>query len=209
MMHMGVMAHYVEGSVYPVGGSGAIPRKLNAVVLEAGVYLQATIGPTSPGPHATLMLTSPGTHATLMLTSPGPHATLMLTSPGTHATLMLTSPGTHGTLAWQGCSFVQARVLSLLLDAKGACEGVIVQGLVEDLHVHAKVVVSGTGVLRTYRDLVLPLAPVLPAAARRANGIGPRTGGPAPPPLLYTNLSDRCCPVPCCEPHGGKRPCQA
>ena len=184
---MGVMAHYVEGSVYPVGGSGAIPRKLNAVVLEAGVYLQATIGPTSPGPHATLMLTSPGTHATLMLTS----------------------PGTHGTLAWQGCSFVQARVLSLLLDAKGACEGVIVQGLVEDLHVHAKVVVSGTGVLRTYRDLVLPLAPVLPAAARRANGIGPRTGGPAPPPLLYTNLSDRCCPVPCCEPHGGKRPCQA
>jgi len=46
---------------------------------------------------------------------------------------------------------------------------VIVQGLVEDLHVHAKVVVSGTGVLRTYRDLVLPLAPVLPAAARRAN----------------------------------------
>lgn len=33
MMHMGVMSHYSEGAIYPIGGSGAIPRKLNAVVL--------------------------------------------------------------------------------------------------------------------------------------------------------------------------------
>ena len=26
------MNHYIHGSTYPVGGSGAIPRKLNAVV---------------------------------------------------------------------------------------------------------------------------------------------------------------------------------
>ena len=36
MMHMGVMAHYLEGSTYPDGGSGAIPRKLNSVILQAG-----------------------------------------------------------------------------------------------------------------------------------------------------------------------------
>ena len=45
MMHLGVMAHYALGSVYPVGGSGAIPRKLNAVVLEAGgrSFVQARV----------------------------------------------------------------------------------------------------------------------------------------------------------------------
>lgn len=45
MMHMGVMAHYCEGSVYPVGGSGAIPRKLNSVVLAAGgrSFVQARV----------------------------------------------------------------------------------------------------------------------------------------------------------------------
>ena len=36
MMHLGVMSHYALGSKYPIGGSGAIPRKMNAVVLAAG-----------------------------------------------------------------------------------------------------------------------------------------------------------------------------
>lgn len=45
MMHLGVMSHYSDGAVYPVGGSGAIPRKLNAVVLAAGgrSFTQATV----------------------------------------------------------------------------------------------------------------------------------------------------------------------
>ena len=45
MMHMGIMAHYSEGAVYPVGGSGEIPRKLNAVVLAGGgkSFTQATV----------------------------------------------------------------------------------------------------------------------------------------------------------------------
>ena len=36
VMHLGVMAHYVNGSTYPVGGSGAMPRKMNTVVRAAG-----------------------------------------------------------------------------------------------------------------------------------------------------------------------------
>lgn len=32
----GVVAHYINGSTYPIGGSGAIPRKLNAVIRAAG-----------------------------------------------------------------------------------------------------------------------------------------------------------------------------
>ena len=36
LIQMGVMLHYAEGSTYPKGGSGAIPRKLNNVILAAG-----------------------------------------------------------------------------------------------------------------------------------------------------------------------------
>ncbi len=105
MMHLGVMSHYIDGSCYPVGGSGAVPRKLNSVVLAAG-----------------------------------------------------------------GRSFVQARVTSLLLDASGGCTGVRVVGSggSEPVEIKAGVVVSGTGALRSYRDLVAPLKSQLPRAARHA-----------------------------------------
>ena len=36
VLGMGVIAHYAEGACYPVGGSGAIPRKLGVVVRAAG-----------------------------------------------------------------------------------------------------------------------------------------------------------------------------
>ncbi|GMH48348.1 hypothetical protein TL16_g00272 [Triparma laevis f. inornata] len=36
LIQLGVMLHYMEGSTYPRGGSGAIPRKLNNVILAAG-----------------------------------------------------------------------------------------------------------------------------------------------------------------------------
>ena len=44
-MHLGVMTHYIKGSKYPVGGSGAIPRKMNAVILAAGgrSFVQAPV----------------------------------------------------------------------------------------------------------------------------------------------------------------------
>ena len=46
MMHLGVMSHYVRGSKYPIGGSGAIPRKMNAVILAAGgrSFVDAPVG---------------------------------------------------------------------------------------------------------------------------------------------------------------------
>ena len=105
MMHLGVMAHYANGSCYPVGGSGAIPRKLNATVIAGG-----------------------------------------------------------------GRSFVQARVEGLLLDGSGSACGVRLTPTVKGgapLEVRAKVVISGTGALRSYRDFLLPLKPQLgpPAAS--------------------------------------------
>ncbi|GMI01682.1 hypothetical protein TrST_g10383 [Triparma strigata] len=36
LIQLGVMLHYMEGSTYPKGGSGAIPRKLNNVIMAAG-----------------------------------------------------------------------------------------------------------------------------------------------------------------------------
>jgi len=35
-LYLGVIAHYITGAKYPRGGSGAIPRKMNAVVRAAG-----------------------------------------------------------------------------------------------------------------------------------------------------------------------------
>ena len=45
MMHLGVMSHYSDGACYPVGGSGQIPRKLNAVVIAGGgrSFTQASV----------------------------------------------------------------------------------------------------------------------------------------------------------------------
>ena len=44
-MHLGVMSHYIDGAVYPDGGSGAIPRKLNNVIRAAGgrSFVQARV----------------------------------------------------------------------------------------------------------------------------------------------------------------------
>ena len=44
-LYLGVVAHYLEGSRYPVGGSGAVPRKLAAVVRAAGgaCFVQARV----------------------------------------------------------------------------------------------------------------------------------------------------------------------
>eukprot|EP00750_Incisomonas_marina_P022304 INCI4963.1.p2 GENE.INCI4963.1~~INCI4963.1.p2 ORF type:complete len:629 (-),score=107.45 INCI4963.1:2815-4701(-) len=44
-LYMGVVAHYIGGSTYPVGGSGALPRKMNAVIRAAGgaCFVQATV----------------------------------------------------------------------------------------------------------------------------------------------------------------------
>ena len=44
-MHLGVMSHYINGAVYPDGGSGAIPRKLNNVIRAAGgrSFVQARV----------------------------------------------------------------------------------------------------------------------------------------------------------------------
>ena len=44
-MHLGVMGHYIDGAVYPDGGSGAIPRKLNNVIRAAGgrSFVQARV----------------------------------------------------------------------------------------------------------------------------------------------------------------------
>ena len=44
-MHLGVMSHYINGAVYPDGGSGAIPRKLNNVIRSAGgrSFVQAKV----------------------------------------------------------------------------------------------------------------------------------------------------------------------
>ena len=36
MIHFGVMAHYIDGSVYPNGGSGSLVKKLNNVVIAGG-----------------------------------------------------------------------------------------------------------------------------------------------------------------------------
>ena len=36
MIHFGVMAHYINGSVYPDGGSGTLVKKLNNVVIAGG-----------------------------------------------------------------------------------------------------------------------------------------------------------------------------
>jgi len=35
-LYLGVIAHYINGARYPIGGSGAIPRKMNAVIRAAG-----------------------------------------------------------------------------------------------------------------------------------------------------------------------------
>ena len=44
-LYLGVIAHYINGSTYPVGGSGQIPRKMNAVVRAAGgcSFVQARV----------------------------------------------------------------------------------------------------------------------------------------------------------------------
>ena len=34
-LYLGVVSHYIEGSRYPIGGSGAIPRKMNNVIRAA------------------------------------------------------------------------------------------------------------------------------------------------------------------------------
>jgi all-trans-retinol 13,14-reductase len=91
MMHMGVMTHYINGSLYPNGGSGALPRKMNHVIRAAG-----------------------------------------------------------------GMSFVQSRVTSLLMGVGGGkCEGVVVDGTSDKgVEIRGRLVVSGAGALRSYRDLV-------------------------------------------------------
>ena len=102
MMHMGVMTHYANGSCYPKGGSGALPRKMAHVVRAAG-----------------------------------------------------------------GTCFVQARVSSLLVDTRGRCIGVNVDGTSDrGVPLTARVVVSGSGVLRSYAQLLRPIPHVAREAER-------------------------------------------
>lgn len=44
-LFLGVIGHYINGSTYPVGGSGAVPRKMGAVVRAAGgaCFVQAKV----------------------------------------------------------------------------------------------------------------------------------------------------------------------
>lgn len=45
LLFLGIVAHYLEGARYPVGGSGAMPRKMAAVVRAAGgaTFMQANV----------------------------------------------------------------------------------------------------------------------------------------------------------------------